>query len=1155
MPGAGFVPAAFDAFVATHRQPGEAVLVAIYGQGGSEHIYARAGRIPHGLIQQRLTQRTRSSLGIVIGVPRPFDPIHGTRADDYYAGRTSEAEREEMARFWVSAWESLPEELKALWPWDWDRLPPPQQALLPEHLRRAQKRWGAQDAHIAEVRCQYLDFDGGTREEQQEAAQALSPSHVEHTGGKSLHPYLMLPSGQVLTPQQFKAAQRNLIAQVQNTHPAVGCDKAIQAASHIMRARGGRHPKTGAIATLAWNGGPPLDLQVVLARVEEEAARQATRPAHSGGGGARGGGRIRKPAKTIEMPTGPNEAQADAEPLSEDEEWLAGLPDDQLVTVVAAMLRHLPGYAGPGHGTNGPWWSTTCALAHGLGGALAEEAITRAGWGGPGWTLAEALNAVRRVGASDNPARLQTWVIDRAVEHGWMPPEDAPEALRITAQTFAELRAKDAPEAVVQAVAQGRQRALRPAGWDGEVQLYPSAERASHWSAEIYDHLGVRGTLEDGRRNLFVDISPTGEGKSFAVGESAGSLLVSLDPGDADMALMLYYGSSNYRNLPTAGIAKFKPLEGRDGGKKVEGDRIRTLTLQELRDGEIPDIEASCVMWRWLLPWLDAGYRHEDAVGEFCKQECPHHPQRGGSCPAMEASKEFWEKATGDDPQYIGTRRGSIEYATAIASTAPTLASRSLLIIDEADQLVATALRQRKVTITLLGRLLAKLPVWFRQRHPFELDLLGELLTRLMQTIVAQKTGHGLTQAQVAAGLAGWREKAVEYLQKECNGCIPEYWIEPRAGKKIDGTGEVRKAIVAAIKRKQEEDDSIVPPILGQIILGALAPSFPATAGASLSIDKVKKKQGEKPYALAVTSSTGVLQLLLKTYGGILVLDATANIQHLQELFSSVKAGESLDGAVVPAMRVMKGITEGKEGGNLQIRQVVDLGPAGRQRGEDIQKRIAALKDTLRQQGGLAVIDHGICLDRTRKGIDEFAHLTSDARGGNTIYQKRFTRLLVLGLPIPNLGQQLASYAALSRRPDVRQDDPAFRGWNDEAVAAGLLQAIGRLRAERRPDEQLEVVIVTDVDLSAVPGLQHIEKVSAADFTTDAAPKADRTAASVLAAIHQALLAGTPPTSVTIAAVARAVGITPRHVGRIASEHGGGWKTWVRQAAVELGLG
>jgi hypothetical protein len=171
---------------------------------------------------------------------------------------------------------------------------------------------------------------------------------------------------------------------------------------------------------------------------------------------------------------------------------------------------------------------------------------------------------------------------------------------------------------------------------------------------------------------------------------------------------------------------------------------------------------------------------------------------------------------------------------------------------------------------------------------------------------------------------------------------------------------------------------------------------------------------------------------------------------------------------------------------NLTITQLTDLGKLTLQRGDDKQRRATAIATHYQQ------------LDLTAKVIDFKKYEADgawyrDSRGVNDFL--KVVTLVLIGTPIPNIAALLAEYSILTGQHPT-EEDSGFQAFVDFTIRAEFIQAIGRLRAHRRPDEQLQIVILSDFDLG-IP----TNKVRASQITLEAADKMERFKIAVTAAM------------------------------------------------------
>jgi hypothetical protein len=186
---------------------------------------------------------------------------------------------------------------------------------------------------------------------------------------------------------------------------------------------------------------------------------------------------------------------------------------------------------------------------------------------------------------------------------------------------------------------------------------------------------------------------------------------------------------------------------------------------------------------------------------------------------------------------------------------------------------------------------------------------------------------------------------------------------------------------------------------------------------------------------------------------------------------------------------------------NLKITQIADLGKLGMQRGDEQTRRLAALVSHLKATQNTLVIDF--------KKYQADGAWWADSRGSNA-FQGASTLVLV-GTPCQNLGALEAEYRALLGNLD------GFEDWVNRKIHADILQGIGRLRANRRPDEALHLVFISEFDLD----LPNITQVAAKDFTIKAASKLEKTEMAIRAAVAHLQQIGAKVTQTAVAKLAK----------------------------------
>ncbi|MEO0936225.1 MAG: DNA primase, partial [Cyanobacteria bacterium J06641_2] len=140
---------------------------------------------------------------------------------------------------------------------------------------------------------------------------------------------------------------------------------------------------------------------------------------------------------------------------------------------------------------------------------------------------------------------------------------------------------------------------------------------------------------------------------------------------------------------------------------------------------------------------------------------------------------------------------------------------------------------------------------------------------------------------------------------------------------------------------------------------------------------------------------------------------------------------------------------------NLNIVQITGLGKLGKQRSDSLTSRVDALKSALLQKHS----NLGILEWKSNAGDTEYYHF-ADGRGVN-----RFSNcdaIASFGIPYANVGELAAEYQVLTNNG---VDSEATQQFITEITDSEIVQEIGRLRSNRRPDENLTFYFCADYDL------------------------------------------------------------------------------------------
>lgn len=269
-------------------------------------------------------------------------------------------------------------------------------------------------------------------------------------------------------------------------------------------------------------------------------------------------------------------------------------------------------------------------------------------------------------------------------------------------------------------------------------------------------------------------------------------------------------------------------------------------------------------------------------------------------------------------------------------------------------------------------------------------------------------------------------------------------------------------------------------------------------------------------------------------------LDATG---HLEEL--ALLLGVSCE-EIIHVQQYQPPIT------NLEYIQVGGLGRLGQQRGNEQQRRAKAVVDTLKAKSP----GTGVVRFKRYAEDGDYRHYI-ESRGVNDA--EKHKTLIIDGIACENLESLAADFTCLYgyaprleetatiRYPvNLNNELPAgaephfdmkvsadsqFREFVRRRTLANIHQTAGRCRANRRPDETLQVYILGDFPLDVA-----VKLVKASDITLEAASTIERNLIAIFKGLKATAKAGVKQTQ---EAVAKAAGTTQCQVSKIVTATGG----------------
>ena len=556
-----------------------------------------------------------------------------------------------------------------------------------------------------------------------------------------------------------------------------------------------------------------------------------------------------------------------------------------------------------------------------------------------------------------------------------------------------------------------------------------------------------------------LDISPPGTGKSYDCG--------CITPDDFDVQQVIYL-SDQHRNPTVETLERgngWSDLEARHGGLTRTTSNSGTR-LQRSNKGDIPAVAANCSRMGVLNTLRDKNVSGADTASLIC-----------GTCILREACCN----ADGPGYGYLNQRRNTLgapqlrAHPDSLPNPDEFSFAESLLIWDEPGQNFKV---KQSITVTLadLQQTIAALmpyPTLFCMVQP----LLTALLPLLDGSVNLGRYGMGDDELRKRLpNVSDVDATAIAQLLMPHLGFLnstADYGVDL-----ADLPKELRKQFT-------ERDSEISSLAREQVIKQWLAPMLRILQGALGCVQANR-------FGLTLTLPTFRHRTLAQAASGNVFLDGTLSREDL-----ALKLGCSPDEIQVVRQAIPKV-------GNLELIQVSDIGRAGMSRGGDQLKRTAA------------IVEHYQALDESTRVLDYKKFEADgawwrDSRGVNDFLEVQ--TLILIGAPCRNLNDLAAEFAVVTGSyPSV--EDELFKTFVNRAVLAEIHQAIGRLRAHRRTEESLRVVLISNIELD-IP----VQQVNARDLTLDAAHKTERVQIAIEGAILELLRDGKKVTQNLVSAL------------------------------------
>jgi hypothetical protein len=613
-------------------------------------------------------------------------------------------------------------------------------------------------------------------------------------------------------------------------------------------------------------------------------------------------------------------------------------------------------------------------------------------------------------------------------------------------------------------------------------------------------------------QKFILDISHTGAGKSHHVGL--------LTP-DIFGVNTLYYLSNDHRNPTTATIEAWTDLPVRNDGLVSDLTKLTGLGNPYIRwpkPGEQPDVEGNCPRTTLFHILSAKGYTvvNEEAqsnpICQTCKSRanCAGSDGMGGVFPRIPGATFRCDRRDALADSRIRANINSLPKPQDI--------NNAVAFVDEASrqiqpvEFIEVGLQDFDRTMMEVQ---AHLPAVYDQIKQLILPLRSFISGKIKPN---QETYYGWNDTQIREKLPILPDNIPEILEslKALEPDIKELVTEADSvtlngveGDKKNVNRDTLKYIRGAFQAQSTSEiykNLLSLPVrwlipLLEMLVGITQGALRITSDRKLMIPQKVTRQRET----------------LAAFDAVVLMDATAT----RESMALQLGCDPKDILVICEHRPSYE--------NLTIQQITGLGLCRRDRSPKKKAQLAAIIEELtKKHQKLGVIDH----QKAKRDGDGYWFV--DNRGSNAYIEH--DALLLIGTPYQNIGAVNQIHSTL-----VQEGGMDAQAYIDHLVQTEVVQAVGRPRANRRPDEQITVYIVSEKDLSYLldyyPGANLVTS-TAFEITPTAGTGTEQIHWAIFQAFGQMVEAGE---TIGIEAIAQKVGKSQSYMSQIAQEFGG-WR-------------
>lgn len=510
---------------------------------------------------------------------------------------------------------------------------------------------------------------------------------------------------------------------------------------------------------------------------------------------------------------------------------------------------------------------------------------------------------------------------------------------------------------------------------------------------------------------VILDTSATGSGKTHSAAE--------LDLSKTHLTKEIYCSKSvNDVNHPKLEL-EFTRLPSRHSGYTYDQEKLTPLGQPTLiaANGEVPDIESNC-------KFVDVFkiIRDKNLDLDVC-----------GKCPFKSDCTRKSGNGYGYKSEMKVASRDIRLRATVSALSDSSVDSHTLLIVDEYSQSVPW-LKDTVVTVKDVEKVRHDLIRMYDLGDDFAIihpeALLGRsILDKLLAMMVSDKNRYGLSLSEVISHLS----------LDQVDPTLLTAFVTRLEVSTVTENSEMFSSQVnkSNIEQTTMLEQLLAPQWFSQFI-STITRESPRT---SLVIHKGR---------LLLQSINQRVIANLNRAGAVIYQDATGSKSDLALRLNIAEAD------ILEVRQVEQ------ERSPVVVNQILGLHKAGNERSKTTNGVIQQLREVY-----TTLVDHpdeiGFIEYKKFAKPGDLIHF-SDGRGSNRFLNKKV--VMSIGTPTTNISAAMSYYQVLTGEVCKSIEDEGFQTYLANLTGSEVIQEVGRLRANRRPNEELEYVIVSDADIS-----------------------------------------------------------------------------------------